>query len=77
MFQLVVEKMLAAEGVQRTDLTREEFTKKVWEWKEKSVLFFTICDCCLVQLKTMDSEAFFSVDYFDCLLHFICLNQDI
>ncbi|KAK8458926.1 hypothetical protein SEVIR_2G046000v4 [Setaria viridis] len=33
--QLVVEKMLAAEGVKRTDLTREEFTKKVWEWKEK------------------------------------------
>jgi valyl-tRNA synthetase len=40
MFQLVVEKMLAAEGVKRTDLTREEFTKKVWEWKEKSVLFY-------------------------------------
>jgi valyl-tRNA synthetase len=37
-FQLVVEKMLAAEGIKRTDLTREEFTKKVWEWKEKSVL---------------------------------------
>jgi len=35
MFQLVVEKMLAAEGVKRTDMTREEFTKKVWEWKEK------------------------------------------
>uniref|UniRef100_A0A0E0E7R2 valine--tRNA ligase n=1 Tax=Oryza meridionalis TaxID=40149 RepID=A0A0E0E7R2_9ORYZ len=33
--QLVVEKMLAAEGIKRTDLTREEFTKRVWEWKEK------------------------------------------
>ncbi|KAL6880588.1 hypothetical protein ACP4OV_012153 [Aristida adscensionis] len=33
--QLVVEKMLAAEGIKRTDLTREEFTEKVWEWKEK------------------------------------------
>ncbi|PNT77025.1 hypothetical protein BRADI_1g56890v3 [Brachypodium distachyon] len=33
--QLVVEKMLAAEGVKRTDLTREEFTTRVWEWKEK------------------------------------------
>ncbi|TVU21994.1 hypothetical protein EJB05_31666 [Eragrostis curvula] len=33
--QLVVEKMLAVEGIKRTDLTREEFTKKVWEWKEK------------------------------------------
>jgi valyl-tRNA synthetase len=30
--------MLAAEGIKRTDLTREEFAKKVWEWKEKSVL---------------------------------------
>jgi len=33
--QLVVEKLLATQGVKRTDLTREEFTKKVWEWKEK------------------------------------------
>ncbi|KAF7015864.1 hypothetical protein CFC21_029588 [Triticum aestivum] len=33
--QLVVEKMLAAEGIKRADLTREEFTKRVWEWKEK------------------------------------------
>ncbi|KAJ3669937.1 hypothetical protein LUZ60_010261 [Juncus effusus] len=33
--QLVVEKMLAKEGIKRTDLSREEFTKKVWEWKEK------------------------------------------
>ncbi|KAK6915952.1 Aminoacyl-tRNA synthetase, class Ia, partial [Dillenia turbinata] len=33
--QLVVERMLASEGVKRTDLSREEFTKRVWEWKEK------------------------------------------
>ncbi|KAI5670074.1 hypothetical protein M9H77_10438 [Catharanthus roseus] len=33
--QLVVEKMLAAEGIKRVDLGREEFTKRVWEWKEK------------------------------------------
>ncbi|XP_078163443.1 protein EMBRYO DEFECTIVE 2247 [Carex rostrata] len=33
--QLVVEKMLAKEGVKRTDLSREEFAKRVWEWKEK------------------------------------------
>ncbi|KAK4486169.1 hypothetical protein RD792_008838 [Penstemon davidsonii] len=33
--QLVVERMLAAEGTKRTDLGREEFTKRVWEWKEK------------------------------------------
>lgn len=34
-FQLVVEKMLAAEGVKRTDLGREEFLKRVWDWKAK------------------------------------------
>lgn len=33
--QLVVEKMLSAEGIKRTELGREEFLKRVWEWKEK------------------------------------------
>ncbi|KDO50833.1 hypothetical protein CISIN_1g002136mg [Citrus sinensis] len=33
--QLVVEKMLAAEGIKRVELSRDEFTKRVWEWKEK------------------------------------------
>ncbi|NOX74256.1 MAG: valine--tRNA ligase [Alphaproteobacteria bacterium] len=34
--QLQVEKMLAAEGNQgRAEMGREEFIKKVWEWKEK------------------------------------------
>ncbi|OAY68306.1 Valine--tRNA ligase, chloroplastic/mitochondrial 2 [Ananas comosus] len=33
--QLVVERMLASEGIKRTELSREEFTKRVWEWKEK------------------------------------------
>ncbi|CAC01835.1 valine--tRNA ligase-like protein [Arabidopsis thaliana] len=33
--QLVVEKMLASEGIKRVDLGRDEFTKRVWEWKEK------------------------------------------
>ncbi|KAG8388117.1 hypothetical protein BUALT_Bualt02G0092400 [Buddleja alternifolia] len=33
--QLVVERMLAAEGTKRVDLGREEFTKRVWAWKEK------------------------------------------
>jgi valyl-tRNA synthetase len=31
--QSVVEKMLRAEGVSRHDLGREEFVKRVWEWK--------------------------------------------
>jgi valyl-tRNA synthetase len=30
-----VEKMLASQGIKRTDLAREEFVSKVWEWKEK------------------------------------------
>lgn len=33
--QLVVEKMLASQGIKRADLSREEFTSRVWEWKEK------------------------------------------
>lgn len=33
--QNVVERMLAAEGKSRHDLGREEFVKKVWEWKEE------------------------------------------
>ncbi|XP_047333712.1 valine--tRNA ligase, chloroplastic/mitochondrial 2 isoform X2 [Impatiens glandulifera] len=33
--QLVVERMLASEGVKRADIGRDEFTKRVWEWKEK------------------------------------------
>lgn len=35
--QLVVEKMLASEGIKRVELGRDEFTKRVWEWKEKYV----------------------------------------
>lgn len=37
--QLVVEKMLASEGMKRSDLTRDEFTARVWEWKDKYVYF--------------------------------------
>ncbi|XAR73533.1 Valine--tRNA ligase [Bertholletia excelsa] len=33
--QLVVERMLAAEGIKRIELGRDEFTNRVWEWKEK------------------------------------------
>jgi valyl-tRNA synthetase len=33
--QSVVEKMLRSEGVSRHDLGREEFVKRVWEWKEE------------------------------------------
>jgi len=34
--QMVVEKMLTEQNIKRTDLTRDEFIKKVWEWKEES-----------------------------------------
>lgn len=34
--QVVVERELEKEGKSRRDFTREEFVKKVWEWKEKS-----------------------------------------
>ncbi|MUG32680.1 valine--tRNA ligase [Psychrobacter sanguinis] len=34
--QMVVERRLNAEGIKRTDLTREDFINKVWEWKEES-----------------------------------------
>ncbi|XVF71432.1 hypothetical protein PTKIN_Ptkin12aG0036900 [Pterospermum kingtungense] len=33
--QLVVERMLASEGIKREELGRDEFAKRVWEWKEK------------------------------------------
>ncbi|OZY84481.1 valine--tRNA ligase [Cellvibrio mixtus] len=34
--QMVVERQLAAQGVSRHDLGREQFLEKVWEWKEQS-----------------------------------------
>lgn len=33
--QLVVERMLASEGIRRADLERDEFVNHVWKWKEK------------------------------------------
>jgi valyl-tRNA synthetase len=34
--QMVVERELAKEGIKRTDLSREDFINKVWDWKEHS-----------------------------------------
>ncbi len=34
--QMVVERLLEADGVSRHDLGREKFIEKVWEWKEQS-----------------------------------------
>ncbi len=34
--QMVVERLLAAEGKSRKDMSREQFLKRVWEWKAES-----------------------------------------
>jgi valyl-tRNA synthetase len=34
--QMVVERQLEAQGINRHDLGREKFVAKIWEWKEKS-----------------------------------------
>ena len=34
--QMVVERQLNAQGSKRTDLSREKFVERVWEWKEQS-----------------------------------------
>jgi valyl-tRNA synthetase len=34
--QMVVERQLAAQGIKRQDLGRDEFVRRVWEWKEHS-----------------------------------------
>jgi valyl-tRNA synthetase len=34
--QMVVERQMNAKGEKRTDFSREDFIKKVWEWKEES-----------------------------------------
>jgi valyl-tRNA synthetase len=34
--QMVVERQLNAAGIKRTDLSRDEFLKRVWQWKEQS-----------------------------------------
>src|SRR5580698_10049970 len=34
--QMVVERQLNAEGTRRTELSREDFVARVWQWKEQS-----------------------------------------
>jgi valyl-tRNA synthetase len=34
--QMIVERQLNAQGVRRTDLSREAFLERVWQWKEQS-----------------------------------------
>jgi valyl-tRNA synthetase len=54
----VVERQLAAQGVNRTDLGREAFTAKVWEWKEQSGNIIS------EQIRRMGSSIDWSREYF-------------
>ena len=56
--QIVVERQLAAQGVNRHDLGRTGFTKKVWEWKEKSGNIIS------QQIRRMGSSIDWSREYF-------------
>ncbi|MEG0558069.1 MAG: valine--tRNA ligase, partial [Comamonas sp.] len=56
--QIVVERQLQAQGVSRYDLGRDEFVKKVWEWKEKSG------DTITTQMRRMGDTVDWSREYF-------------
>ena len=56
--QIVVERQLATQGVNRTDLGREAFTAKVWEWKEQSGNIIS------EQIRRMGSSIDWSREYF-------------
>ncbi len=56
--QIVVERQLAAQGVNRADLGREAFTAKVWEWKEQSGNIIS------EQIRRMGSSIDWSREYF-------------
>lgn len=56
--QIVVERQLQAQGVSRYDLGRDAFTKKIWEWKEKSGNTIT------TQMRRMGDTVDWSREYF-------------
>ena len=56
--QIVVERQLAAQGVNRHDLGRAAFTQKVWEWKEQSGNIIS------QQIRRMGSSIDWSREYF-------------
>ncbi|MCZ6912626.1 MAG: valine--tRNA ligase [Proteobacteria bacterium] len=56
--QMVVERLLGAEGLHRRDLGRDEFVKRVWQWKEQSG------DTISGQLKRMGSSVDWSRERF-------------
>ncbi|HZN48009.1 MAG TPA: class I tRNA ligase family protein, partial [Ramlibacter sp.] len=56
--QIVVERQLQEQGTSRHDLGREDFVKKVWEWKEKSGNTIT------TQMRRMGDSVDWSHEYF-------------
>lgn len=56
--QIVVERQLQTQGVSRYDLGRDEFVKKIWEWKEKSGNTIT------TQMRRMGDTVDWSREYF-------------
>ncbi|SFE18866.1 valine--tRNA ligase [Paracidovorax konjaci] len=56
--QIVVERQLQDQGVSRHDLGRENFVKKVWEWKEKSGSTIT------TQMRRLGDSVDWSREYF-------------
>jgi valyl-tRNA synthetase len=56
--QIVVERQLQEQGVNRHDLGRPDFVKKVWEWKEKSGNTIT------TQMRRMGDSVDWSHEYF-------------
>ena len=56
--QIVVERQLQTQGVSRYDLGRDEFTNKIWEWKEKSGNTIT------TQMRRMGDTVDWSREYF-------------
>lgn len=56
--QIVVERQLQTQGVSRYDLGRDEFVKKIWEWKEQSGNTIT------TQMRRMGDTVDWSREYF-------------
>jgi valyl-tRNA synthetase len=56
--QIVVERQLQEQGASRHDLGRENFVRKVWEWKEKSGNTITM------QMRRMGDSVDWSHEYF-------------
>jgi valyl-tRNA synthetase len=56
--QMMVERQLAAEGKKRTDFTREQFTERVWAWKQQYGAAITD------QMKRLGASVDWSREYF-------------